>query len=152
MTKDMLDGILFYEKKASEMSQYAPQTWDYPETLIETLKVLQDIWGISERIIPQKFQRGKYNNWVLQLQNVRNLFSSDAIMLFAMKRAYDKYRNGDNHFFVCEPASIVKLLKDTIAELRREEKRKVEVEQKKKEEDEKGNLVNPNKFRKLRGE
>ena len=149
---DILDGILF-GLRTSEESKMSDVIWDYPETLVELLNQFQKLWGIPEMAIPSKKQKSQYNNWILQLEKLRKLFSSDARMKIAMKYSFEKYQRSGKNLLIHEPASIYKIVVDGISDLRRQEqKQKSENEQKRKDEEEKGNLVNPNKFRKLRGE
>lgn len=104
--------------------------WDYPETLVETLKAFVEIWNIPEGSIPSKRikskkNQGKFSNWVLQLENMNKLFSSTERMRLAMKYAYDKYQASDKRFVIYQPSSIQNLLVDAISELRSQEKTKI---------------------------
>ena len=119
---DLFDGMMEQEKRISEMEKHAPQNYDYPELLVELLNQFQEVWGIPSSAIPFKKQEGKYLNWVLQLENLRKLFSSDARMKIAMKYSFEKYQKSGKNLLIYEPASIYKILVDGISDLRRQER------------------------------
>ena len=121
---DLMDGILFYES-ISLKEGYPSQTYDYPETLIELVKTFTDIWLLPESSIPRKIQKGKYDYWVLQLEDLRTLFSSDARMRLAMRRAKDNYEKSNHKLVIFEPKSVRPLVVSAIAELRTEEKKRL---------------------------
>ena len=149
---DLMDGILFYES-ISLKEGYPSQTYDYPETLIELVKTFTDIWLLPESSIPRKIQKGKYDYWVLQLEDLRTLFSSDARMRLAMRRAKDNYEKSNHKLVIFEPKSVRPLVVSAIAELRTEEKNLKALEQERNERElSDKNLVSPNRFRKLKGE
>ena len=122
---DLFDGIMAQQRQ-SESHPYPSQIYDYDETVVEFLKALSDIWCLPEAAFPHKRESGKYLNWCSQLESIRTLFSSDARMRLAMKRAYDNFVKSENKPLIFEPRSLRPLLVSAIAELRREEKSKLD--------------------------
>lgn len=121
---DLMDGILFYESISSK-GGYPSQTYEYPETLIELVKAFTDIWLLPESSIPRKIQKAKYDYWVLQLEDLRTLFSSDARMRIAMQRAKENYEKSNHSVVIFEPKSVRPLCVNAIQQLRTEERERV---------------------------
>jgi hypothetical protein len=124
---DLFDGMLYYQE--SPENRTSEVIWDYPETLVETLNQFQKIWLIPETAIPSKKQKGKYDNWVIQLEKIRHLFSSDERMKLAMKYSIEKARERNDKRIVYQPMSIYNLLVDAIRDLRLIEKVKKQKEE-----------------------
>jgi len=120
---DLMDGILFYERMAQEKG-YPNVIYDFPELSVELVKAFFDIWCLPEGAFPRKREVTKYINWCSQLEELNRLFSSDARMRLAMKRAFDNYLKMENKPIVFEPRNIKPIVINAIGELRREEKNK----------------------------
>ena len=116
---DLFDGII---QSTLQAQAYPLQVWDYNEIVIELVKAFIDIWHLPEGAIPSKQERVKYKNWASQLDRMRTMFSSDARMRLAMKRAYDNYILSNEKIIIHEPMSIYPIVKNAIEELRKEEK------------------------------
>lgn len=120
---DYMDGILYSMKNSSVNNSIPNCVYDYPETLVPLLIEFVKIWCPPEGAIPSKKQKGKYDNWVLQLEDLNKLFSNTERMKLAMKYSYDKYEREGHHKIIHQPATIKPILIDGISELRRIEKR-----------------------------
>lgn len=120
---DPMDGILSYS--SSVKNPVPDRVYDYPETLVPLLVTFVEIWCPPEGSIPSKKQKGKYDNWVSQLEDLNKLFSSTERMKLAMKYSFDKYEKEGHKSIVYQPASIRQILVDGISELRRIEKTKI---------------------------
>jgi len=120
---DYMDAYIERAREKSGGYKIPNVVYDYPETLVDLLKCFVEIWCPPEGAIPSKKQKGKYNNWVLQLEDLNKLFSNTERMKLAMKYSYDKYEREGHHKIIHQPATIKPILIDGISELRRIEKK-----------------------------
>lgn len=125
---DIIDFLRKQEIENKNKYSLPVQIWDYPEPLVELLKTFVEIWNLPEGSIPSGKNKlgknkGSYSNWVLQLESLKKLFSSDERMKLAMRYAYEKYQKSEKKDVIYQPASIQPLLVDAISDLRRQEKK-----------------------------
>lgn len=148
-----MDGILFYQSQAEEKN-LPSQVYDYPEHVLSTLIMFQQLWMLPEHTVPKKELRGRFSQYITELNELNEI--AGARINEALTRAYKKYDGMTKRFIVSHPAAIKKLLIDVVAEMNREQRKArqndVVLEEKRKDEEEKRTLVSPNKFRKLRGD
>jgi len=112
---DILDGMFFYGKEDADPIQFL----DYPETEVETLRLFYNTWKIPSYVIPSKKSKYKFEEWVLQLQDLNNICPSTAKMKLAMEIRLQNYEKLPNKFSIVRPASIRSLLINATAEINR---------------------------------
>ena len=120
---DLLDGILFYQAQAEEKN-LPPQIYDYPEHVLSTLIKFQMLWMLPERSIPKQEVRGKFSQYVVELNELNEIAGTR--INEALTRAYKKYEGMTKKFIISHPAAIKKLLIDVVAEMNREQRKFVQ--------------------------
>lgn len=128
---DLFDGYL-WKAELAQREQEPEQISDYPEHVVDVLRGFYRVFNLPEGAIPSKGKKG-YSNWVLQLESISRLFSSNKTMLLAMNRSKKIYDGQSNKFIIYEPASIRKLLIESIRQLREEMKNAPKLEEPRKE-------------------
>jgi len=101
---------------------YPEQVYDYPETVVEILKVFYDEWNLPSGAIPTKRQKGKFNLWSSELVRVEDICGTLEIAREAYRRAKLRYDSTDRQFrpIVWKPLSLEKYLIDAVSEIKRE--------------------------------
>jgi hypothetical protein len=148
---DMMDGILFYQKKAEEKN-VPSAIYDYPEHVLDTLLLFNKIWMLPARSIPQKLLKGRYSQWILELNEINELCGNQKNVEEAMSMSLKSYESMKNRFPVSHPSAIRKLIIAAMGDINRR-KAKEEFENKKEEEKklkEAQPIVDSRKFRNLR--
>lgn len=118
---DLFDGYLWAASLAGNSGE-AQQINDYPEQVIETLKLFYKIFRLPSGAIPTKRQKSKYNEWVSQLQELQIICPTNKIMEWAMNNAFNKYNAMSSKFIIARPLAIKKLLIDAMREIPKIEK------------------------------
>jgi hypothetical protein len=114
---DIFDFMMLQTTRVYEPRQFS----DYPETTVEVLRQFVKLWGFPEAGIPSKKQKGLFERWVSELQNLTSLCGSDAKLIKAMELAFKNFEN--HHHLIKSPISIYSDLLTAVAELNREEKK-----------------------------
>ncbi len=141
---DILDGILFYQKKSNE-NNLPDVIYDYPETVIEKLKLFYRLWSIPVYAIPSKTIRGRYSEWVKELQELQ----AENDLVDVMTLAADIYWNMNKRFIISRPLSIKKLMIEADSEINHR-KSKIEIKKENEKIEEIKPTINPNSFRNLK--
>lgn len=154
---DIMDGILWAEGLAHQHNE-PEQISDYPETEIETLRIFNRVFMLPRAAIPPKHIKGRYEQWVKELQVLNDIAGSSKLMNEAMLKAREMYDQLKKRFVISHPLAVRTLLIDAVAEINRTmEKERLLVQHKQKEiqekveqEELKKSVVSPNSFRSLK--
>ena len=154
---DLVDGMLFFNQNSSDPIQFS----DYPETVVATLRDFYNVWKVPSYVIPSKKNKSKFEDWILQLDELNNICPNRTKMEKAMGLSKEIYGGLKNRFMITRPSSIKNLLADAVRRLNdgndsNEDNRIEKEEQQEKEivimaeEEEKRNVLK-NMKKKLRG-
>lgn len=111
---DMMDYILANAKKADPQS-----VLDYPETVIQTLRLFYDVWKIPEGAIPSKKQKSNYARWINELTELNTICPSSGKMRLALMRALKLYEETEKKVPVSRPSDIKQYLVSVVADMKR---------------------------------
>lgn len=114
--KDVVDGFLYFASQNNDPIHFA----DYPERVVSTLRAFYNTWKIPSYIIPSKKSKSKYEEWIVELDELNGICPNSKKMEEAIKRCLQRYESG-NKFNVVRPASIRGLLTTIVSEMKREE-------------------------------
>ena len=114
-----MDTFLAFEKMAQSRQEYS-QISDYPETVIKILRLFVELWCIPERAIPSRHIRGRFAQWIKELQELENLGGKDWESV--MKNTYEEFSKMKKQFIVSHPLAIRSLMVDIIAKQNREQR------------------------------
>jgi exonuclease III len=148
---DIFDAILIQEQKVSKMD-IPEQIYDYPEHVLDTLLLFNKIWMLPHRSIPQRLLKGRFEQWINELNEINELCGSQKNVEEAMNMSLKSYESMKNRFPVSHPSAIRKLIIAAMGDINRR-KAKEEFENKKEEEKklkEAQPIVDSRKFRNLR--
>lgn len=139
---DLMDGMLYFGKNPDDPIQLM----DYPETVVQTLRLFYKIWNIPSYTIPSKKSKSKFDDWVLQLTELNSVCPSSAKMERAMKIAKETYQDLSKKFPVFRPLAIRNLIADSVRRMNDEE------EQDKKKKQSENNFISLEVENKVSGE
>ena len=108
-----------FASKVAQEKDYPPVIDDYPESIIELLKIFHKVWLLPEGAVPSKKQDAKYKEWVLQLTQLSLLLANSQQAQEAMQLAYNKYEKLSSKFIIARPIAIKSLLVDAVGEINR---------------------------------
>jgi hypothetical protein len=120
---DLVDGIL----RASVLQNEPEQISNYPPHVINVLRCFYITFNIPEGAIPGKKSSG-YKNWVLQLEDISKLFTTEERMKMGFELAKQKYDKSHKPI-IYQPLSIKPFLVDAIRELKEKLKQKLAEQQ-----------------------
>lgn len=121
MTKklgDIMDGLLWAEGLAYQHAE-PEQVSDYPETVLETLRLFNRIFMLPRASIPPKYIKGRYEQWVKELQALNEVAGNSKLMLEAMTIAREMYDQLKKRFIISHPLAIKNLLIDAVGQINR---------------------------------
>lgn len=116
---DPLDGMLYYGAMGNDPVQFL----DYPETVVQTLRILYTKIKFPSAIIPRKKTKSKFEEWIKELQEIISICPNSKKLEMAIDKIVEKKDNGKLRFIFSRPASIKNFLIDVVAEINREEEK-----------------------------
>jgi len=122
---DIIDGLLFFGKENSDPIQFS----DYPETVVGTLRIFYNTWKIPSYIIPSKKSKSKFEEWILQLNDLNGICPNGEKMNRAMQMAKNTFDSLSKQFVVVRPASIRTLLINSVRKINDENSLSTEPEE-----------------------
>jgi len=130
---DMMDGILWAAGLAHEKNE-PEQISDYPETEINTLRIFNRTFMLPHAAIPPKHIKGRYEQWVKELQALNDIAGNNKLMTEAMTMAREMYDQLKKRFVISHPLAVRSLLIDAVAEINRTMEKERSFAQQKQEE------------------
>ena len=118
---DLMDGILYYSKSGNDPVQFS----DYPERVLNALRIFHRETKIPTVIIPSKKTKSKFQEWVNELDELIAICPTSEKFEKAIKRVMIKKDVEKMRFTIARPASIKNILVDVVAEMAREEEKNV---------------------------
>lgn len=122
---DILDGMFFFGKENPDPIQFS----DYPETVVETLRLFYNTWKIPSYIIPSKKSKSKFEDWINQLTDLNGICPNGKKMSRAMEMTKEDFDRLPKQFMIVRPASIRNLLINSVRKINDEESVSVEPEE-----------------------
>lgn len=113
---DILDGMFYFGSVNSDPVQFS----DYPERVLNTLRIFYSVWKIPSHIIPSVKNKSKFEEWLLQLDELNAICPNTEKMRKAMELSLTTYNEMKSKFMVIRPASIKSLLANSVAQINRE--------------------------------
>lgn len=116
---DLFDGIMW----ASSLQNEPEQISNYPPHVIDVLRCFYKTFNLPEGAIPGKKSSG-FKKWILQLEEIGRLFTTQERMNMAFTLAKSKYDKSYKPI-IHQPLSIKPFLIDAIRELKEKIKREL---------------------------
>ncbi len=115
---DILDGMLFYANKANELSMPS-QVYEYPEDVLQTLILFQKLWMLPANAIPSKQLRGRFAQWLKELQELNSLVKNNQEMQEILPIVFSEYEKLSKRFIVSHPLAIKQFMIGIMSEINR---------------------------------
>ena len=128
--KDAFESFLNFERAKQKHGNEPSQISDYPEDVVETLRVFNKIWCPPSMAIPTKRQKSKFEQWVKDLRTIEDLCGTNARFEVALKvvlATYEGY-SMEYQFVVDTPLKLKNLLVKVLSEMNRKKQAETVVE------------------------
>ena len=125
---DDFDTFLNFERAKAGHTNEPAQIADYPEHVVETLRVFNRVWCPPPLAIPKKRQSSKFKQWINDLEELEDLCSTNARFELALKMATDVYQTKGYTFIVDSPLKLKNLIITALSEINRKKQQETVAE------------------------
>lgn len=108
---------LFIDLKTRGLIGEPSHIADYPEQVLNTLKLFVKIFGLPNGAVPSRRSKGKFSNWIKGLQELEKICPAN--MEECLHLALKTFEDMGKPFLIYQPQSIEKLLINAVAERNR---------------------------------
>ena len=114
---DDFGTFLKFERAKQQHGNEPAQIADYPEHVVETLRVFNRVWCPPPLAIPNKRQKSKFKQWVSDLEYLEDLCGTNKRFEQALQQAVKVYREKNYTFIVDTPLKFKNMITTALAQM-----------------------------------
>lgn len=126
---DDFNTFLKFEKAKSLHGNEPSQIADYPDNVVETLRVFNKVWCPPPLMIPSKRQKSKYLQWIKELESLEDLCGTNTKFEDVLRTVTETYNQNRSRGFTFVVDTPLKLKNMIITELSAMNRKKAEESQ-----------------------